>query len=42
MSLDLHAATSRQRADMVDLLEADGVLTDPLLRDALRPCPRAA
>ncbi|MEU8544826.1 methyltransferase [Streptomyces sp. NPDC048717] len=35
MSLDLHEATSRRRADMVDRLTADEVLTDTLLRDAL-------
>ncbi|MFE6977129.1 methyltransferase [Streptomyces sp. NPDC057682] len=35
MPVDLHEATSRQRAGMVDRLTADGVLTDALLRDAL-------
>ncbi|MEU7283444.1 methyltransferase [Streptomyces sp. NPDC045431] len=40
MSLDLHTATSRRRAGIVDRLSADGVLTDPLLRDALLRLPR--
>ncbi|MEU5444607.1 methyltransferase domain-containing protein [Streptomyces griseofuscus] len=35
MPLDLHEATSRRRAGMVDRLTADGVLTNVLLRDAL-------
>ncbi|MFF3319987.1 methyltransferase domain-containing protein [Streptomyces sp. NPDC003035] len=35
MSFDLHTATSGRRAAMVDRLKADGILTSPLLRDAL-------
>ncbi|KOT46740.1 methyltransferase [Streptomyces caelestis] len=40
MPLDLHEATSRRRAGMVDRLAAEGVLTDSLLRDALLRLPR--
>ncbi|MFS0691827.1 methyltransferase [Streptomyces nitrosporeus] len=40
MALDLHTVTSRRRADMVDRLTAEGVLTDPLLRDVLLRLPR--
>ncbi|MFE5628583.1 methyltransferase [Streptomyces sp. NPDC056543] len=40
MAPDLHTATRRRRADMVDRLTADGVLTDALLRDALLRLPR--
>ncbi|MFF9624800.1 methyltransferase [Streptomyces griseosporeus] len=40
MPLDLHEATSRRRASMVDRLTTDGVLTDKLLRDALLRLPR--
>lgn len=40
MPLDLHEATSRRRAGMVDRLAAEGVLTDSLLRDALLCLPR--
>ncbi|MDQ0840564.1 methyltransferase [Streptomyces sp. V1I6] len=40
MALDLHTVTSCRRADMVDRLTAEGVLTDSLLRDALLRLPR--
>lgn len=40
MPLDLHEATSRRRAGMVDRLTTDGVLTDKLLRGALLRLPR--
>ncbi|MGW8767766.1 hypothetical protein ACWGN5_35360 [Streptomyces sp. NPDC055815] len=50
MSPDLHTATSDRRAAVIDLLQADSVLADPVLRNALlrvppreapppRPCP---
>ncbi|MFI2791008.1 methyltransferase [Kitasatospora sp. NPDC018614] len=40
MALDLHTATSRRRAGMVERLTAKGSLTDSLLRDALLRLPR--
>ncbi|WP_432126408.1 hypothetical protein [Streptomyces sp. bgisy082] len=40
MSVDLSATTSARRAAMVERLEAEGVLTDSRLREALLSVPR--